>query len=378
MRIEHSYKGHWLCHFLLIELFALSLGTNAHSQNRYSSNVIREMAETMFMTETLDTLRDGYYIDRFSWNDFSLTIFVEDNEIVHLGYSLFPCDTQDLILPAASRFLEQYVLACDLPLKRQFPIAEEQEIKGILYEQGNNNTIKQFAGDTSISINVSMINGKYYNISWVKSDTIKCSVLFPINYCLLHGTTIQESEERLFLDFIRMKDKQIEGMAEWTISPLDLIKVSDTNIYILQGDSIYVSELNNTQYYMVEDSVVEPIFTTSMPRESFSNLVVSQRVINEYNVTINLIRYGHKNSKATMPFSTLMNYFDKKGCTPYFGIIENTDSTMRGLLLLANIPEGYCHTIRLDIETNSIDTGKGIMQGRMMAYIPISKIKKLF
>ena len=66
MRIEHSYKGHWLCHFLLIELFALSLGTNAHSQNRYSSNVIREMAETMYMTETLDTLRDGYYINRFS------------------------------------------------------------------------------------------------------------------------------------------------------------------------------------------------------------------------------------------------------------------------------------------------------------------------
>ena len=129
---------------------------------------------------------------------------------------------------------------------------------------------------------------------------------------------------------------------------------------------------------MVEDSVVEPIFTTSMPRESFSNLAVSRRIINEYNVTINLIRYGHKYSKATMPFSTLMNYFDKKGCTPYFGVIENTDSTMRGLLLLANIPEGYCHTIRLDIETNSIDTGKGIMQGRMMAYIPISKIKKLF
>lgn len=367
-----------LRHGFLVWLFFVAIHVDGYAQNRYSSHALENMAEAMQISNIIDTLSDGIYQNVYSWDNHYLNIIVEDNEVVHIGYSLFPIEVQEQEISPACRFVEQYILWVDLPVKRQFSIAQDMEIKDIHFECGNIGTVKSLLGDTSASVHVSMMDGKHYNVSWIRDTKMVCSITFPIDYCLLHNTTLHENEEKLISDLSRLKRRRPDSVKTWVISPFDLIKIADTNIFILQGDSIYISGLNNTQYFTIEDSLFTPIFSSNFPHESFSNLVVSNRISNKYSVVVKIVQYGRRNTTVTVPFTNMMNYFEKKGCTPYFGVMENNDSTMRGLLLLANIPEGYCHTIRLGIDTNDIDTGEGTIAGRMVAYIPISKIKKLF
>lgn len=362
----------------LFWLTLVAIPVNIYSQNRYSSCLLRNMVETMQISTFLDTLSDGIYQNSYTWNNRSLTIIVEDSEVVHVGYSLFPIEVQKQEVFPACRFIEQYVLWADLPLKKTFSLVQDMEINEIHFEYGSVNVIKSFVGDTNVSADVSMIEGKRYVVSWIRDNELLCSVSFPIDYCLLHNTSLHENEEKLAFDLSHLKDRLTDSVASCFLSPFDLIRIADTNIFVLQGDSIYFSGLNNTQYYFIEDSVFKPIFSSNLSRESFSNLVVSNRISNNYMATIQLIQYGHKSTTITAPFANLMYYFKKKGCVPFFGIMEHNDSMVTGLLLLANISEGYCHTIRLSIETEDIDAGEGMMSGRMVAYIPISRIKKLF
>lgn len=362
----------------LVWLSFIAIQVGGYVQNRYSSLALKNMAEAMQIYNILDTISDGVYQNVYSWDNHYLNIIVEDSEVVHIGYSLFPIEVQEQEISPACRFVEQYILWVDLPVKRQFSIAQDMEIKDIHFECGNIGTIKSLLRDTSASVHVGMMDGKHYNVSWIRDTKMVCSITFPIDYCLLHNTTLHENEEKLISDLSRLKRQRPDSVKTWVISPFDLIKIADTNIFILQGDSIYISGLNNTKYFTIEDSTFKPIFSQSLPRESFSNLVVSNRISNKYLAEIKIVQYGRRNTTVTLPFVNLMNYFEKKGCTPYFGVMEDYDSTMKGLLLLANIPEGYCHTIRLVINTNNIDTGEGTIAGRMVAYIPISKIKKLF
>lgn len=367
-----------LRHGFLVWLSFVAIQVDGYAQNRYSSHALENMAEAMQISNILDTLSDGVYQNVCSWDNHSLNIIVEDCEVVHIGYSLFPPEILKQEISPACRFVEQYILWVDLPVKRQFSIAQDMEIKDIHFECGNIGTVKSMLRDTCASVHVSMMDGKHYNVSWIRDDKMVCSVTFPIDYCLLHNTTLHENEEKLISDLSRLKNQCQDSVKTWVISPFDLIKIADTNIFILQGDSIYLSGLNNTQYFTLEDSLFKPIFSQDLPRESFANLVVSNQISNKYLVEVKIVQYGRRSSTVTVPFVNLMNYFEKKGCTPYFGVMENVDSTMKGLLLLANIPEGYCHTIRLGFDTNDIDTGEGTIAGRMVAYIPISKIKKLF
>lgn len=367
-----------LRHGFLILLSFIVMRVDIYAQTRYSSHALGHMAEAMQISGIFDTLSDGAYQNVYLWDNHSLNIIVEDSEVVHIGYSLFPPEILKNDMSPACRFVEQYLLWVDLPIERQFSIAQDMEIKNIHFEYGNRDEVKSLVKDTSISVYDSMMDGKYYNVSWIRDNEMVCSVTFPIDYCLLHNTTLHENEEKLISDLSRLRDLRPDSVKTWAISPLDLIKIADTNIFILQGDSIYISELNNTQYFTIEDSTFKPIFSSDLPRESFSNLVVSGRIPNNYLMDIKLVQYGRSCPIITVPLVNLMNYFQKKGCTPYFGVMEDNDSTMKGLLLLANIPEGYCHTIRLVIDTNDIDTGEGTIEGRMVDYIPISKIKKLF
>mgnify|MGYP006872975370 CR=1 FL=1 len=367
-----------LRHGFLVWLSFVAIQVDGYAQNRYSSHALENMAEAMQISNILDTLSNGIYQKDYLWSNNSLTIVVQDSEVGHIGYSLFPIEVQEQEISPACRFVEQYTLWVDLPVKRQFSIAQDMEIKDIHFECGNFDMVKSLVRDTCISVHVSLMDGKHYNVSWIRDDKMVCSVTFPIDYCLLHNTTLHENEEKLISDLSRLKNHCQDSVKTWVISPFDLIKIADTNIFILQGDSIYISELNNTQYFTIEDTSFKPIFSPNFPRESFSNLVVSNMISNKYLAEIKIVQYGRKHTTIMVPFANLMNYFEKKGCTPYFGVMENNDSTMIGLLLLANIPEGYCHTIRLVIDTNDIDTGEGTIAGRMVAYIPISKIKKLF
>lgn len=367
-----------LRHGFLVWLSFVAIQVDGYAQNSYSSHALENMAEAMHISNILDTLSDGIHQNACSWDNHSLNIIIEDSEVVHIGYSLFPPEILKQEISPACRFIEHYTLWIDTPVKKRFPTAQDMEIKGIYFECGNFDMVKSLVRDTSISVHVSMMDGKRYNVSWIRENKMVCSVTFPIDYCLLHNTTLHENEEKMISDLSSLKDQHQDSAKTWVISPFDLIKIADTNIFILQGDSIYISGLNNTQYFTIEDSIFKPIFSLSLPRESFSNLVVSNRISNKYLVEVKIVQYGRRSTTVTLPFVNLMNYFEKKGCTPYFGVMEDDHSTMKGLLLLANIPEGYCHTIRLVINTNNIDTGEGTISGRMFAYIPISKIKKLF
>lgn len=363
---------------LVVWLMALTISHTTNAQNRYSSDILANMAEALNFKTIFDTLPEGIFSSTFFYNDYPLTVTVTADEVEHIGYSLFDTVFLKSNISPACKFIERYLLWSELPIKREHPISLDMELKDVRFMKGNLATLKRFIGDSTIKATIELSNGKKYFLSWMRDDVEECSVNFPVDFCLLRGTNIKENERRLLSDFERLKLQLPECFEPPTVSPFGLKKIEDTNIFILPGDSLYLAELNNNQFFQLDDTVFNPIFDTEHSNESFFNLVVSGRIPSKHLITVKLLQYGGANTITTVPFANLLPYFTKKGCTPYFGIMSNDGQNIRGLLLLANIAEGYCHTIRLTLKNETIRTASGEITGRMMAYIPVSRIKKMY
>lgn len=365
--------------FATTVLFMISVISHPSSaQKLYSSDLLVQMVESMQLSAAIDTMHDGIFPSSLSYKGYPLTVIVEHGEVHHIGYTLFATHFHTLDITPACRFIERYLLWSDLPLMRQHPIALDMELNDIIFKKGDLHSVKKLMGDTNSEVSVSFIGGKKYRIVWQRLGNTVCEVEFPVDYCLLKGTTLQENEQRLQSDLEKMYMLRNDTMISEPINPLELRNDGDTNIFILGGDSIYVASLNSNQFFVFEDSVFSPLFSPDHINESFANLFVSHRVVNNYSIKIRLIQYGHKTSECTVPLQNLNSYFARKKCTPYFGVMSEDEANVTGLLLLVNTHEGYCHLLRLKLPKLTFASTEGEIQGRMSAFIPISRIKSLY
>lgn len=71
----------------LTVLLVLPFASSA--KNRYQSDLLSQMAESLQMKTVLDTLSDGSYIAQQSYKSHPLSIIVSGGEVEHIGYSIF-------------------------------------------------------------------------------------------------------------------------------------------------------------------------------------------------------------------------------------------------------------------------------------------------
>lgn len=335
------------------------------------------MAESLKLTNQLNTLEDGRHCTEFFYKKRPLTVTVENRSISHIGYLFFSKEQRRLVqVPAVYDFLERYVLALDLPLKREKPVEKQLAEDNINFTVGEMSDLRKQVGDTTLNLKIENLSDRRYKISWYRGDKPTCSVDFPISYDLLHGTEMVENERRIVEAIKRAASLPADTTK---INPKSLVMTWQPNYFVLPGDTCYTAELSTTRYYEKSgDGKYQLLFNRQHPLESLANLLTTVNLKNDFRINVRLRKYDAPDENFEVPLLQFISYFLRQGCTPYFGVISFEGTLAVCELLMRNANEGYCHVMKVTCDVEQLLDKKGNITARLTSYVPTFKIKNLF
>lgn len=370
MKQRFSRLGFWLTILLAMPLVSFA-------KNRYQSDLLAQMAESLQMKAVLDTMSDGSYIAQRMYKNHPLTVIINHGEVEHIGYSIFTDEIRCGMPSPTYNFLERYALQADLPLKRIKTVDRQLFEDEVTFTAGTIRTLASIWGLDNINFSLENRQDKMCRATWTKEGKTYCSVCFPVNYNLYHGTDLVENQRRLVDDLCHVSDAKMGAVKE--MSKEQLTKLFEPNYFVLKNDSFYVASLNSNNYYVQENNEqYKLLFSDRYPIESFANLLTTNSIDNEIQAQIKLVMYDFKSELIKIPLVDFLHYFMQKGCKAYFGVIDRKDDVYTAELLMLKRDEGYCHSIKLTFNTGNVSSRSGVVTGRMNCYIPISKVKFLF
>lgn len=354
----------------------LLISSVAIAANSYRTDLLQRMAETMNITQQLQQQEDGEYYQYLSYNHRAVTVIISQNEVVHIGFSLFtPAQRKDLNSPVCN-FIERYALEIALPMKRERSVSRKLNEDGIFFRNGDFESLKLLQNDTTYQIGLELLDNKRYTVSWSKDGKEVISVNFPVEYDLLAGTDMTENERRIMEDVRRSSTKTRQAMID---DDLSLEKVAHGKCYILKGDYFYNKQLNTNRYYVKneEDSCLL-FYHRDYVLESLSNLMTTAAIENDYDIQIRLVKYGFSQDTICVKLNQWLNYCIDQGCMPYFGIIAIDKDMADCEIIMKNVLMGYIHVMRLNIDIGTLEDRKGLIKARLNSFVPTTRVKYLF
>jgi len=345
--------------------------------NHYQTDLLAQMAEALQMQTVLDTLSNGVHIAQQTYKGKPLCIIVNDGEVEHIGYAIFPEGMREDAPSPVYNFLERYALQASLPLKRAKTFERQMYEDDVTFTKGGITTLSTLWGKENVEFSLENLQNRMCRATWKQEGNVLCSVSFPVSYNLYHGTDLVENQRRLIEDLQRASVATTDN--DEPVTKELLSKILEPNYFLLKGDSMYIASLNSDKYYVKgENDEYSLLFSDKHPVESFANLLMTNSISNNIRASIKLVLYDFKSETINVPLVNMLNYFKKKGCKAYFGVIQSKQEQHTAELLLLNREEGYCHTLKLNFSTSNITTRSGNISGRMNCYVPVSKIKFLF
>lgn len=362
--------------FCLILLLAIPWTAQAQ-HNRYQSDLLSHMAEALQMRSVLDTLTNGVYLAQHQYKSLPLNIIINEGEVEHIGYAIFPAEMRKANPSPVYNFLERYALQASLPLRRTKTVDRQLYEDDVTFTVGSISILPTLWGKDNVEFSLENLQQRICKATWSQNGKVICSVCFPVSYNLYHGTDLVENQRRLIEDLRRASVSVLD--VEKSVPVEQLAKILEPDYFLQKGDSLYISSLNSDTYYVKgNDDEFRLLFSDKHPVESFANLLTTNSISNDIHATIKLVLYDFKSETIDVPLVNMLSYFKKKGCKAYFGIIQSEREQHTAELLLLNRDEGYCHTLKLNFSTSNVASRSGTISGRMNCYVPISKIKFLF
>ena len=320
---------------------------------------------------------------------------------------LFP----DSVSCPAYRFIESYVAEAAAGIPADRTLEEKLFQDEVIVEGGSILELPDrvaaagplTAPDGSpLTVSVATRLGKHYRVEW--SDTLGNRVFalaFPIDHLLLTRQTAALRETRLIsvlrslnpshpshLSQISQPSQPLEQGARGASRAKDQppsegldpkpSTLNQTPPVIVPGDCLFSPDINNHLYLSSLDSL--PLVSPALyPVETLSNLITTAEIPNDLTVDLSYISLDRQKITLPVPLNPLLRYFRDEGCTLYFGFSEaRPDGRHTCLLMAANPAEGYCHSLRLRLSRETIDSLSGPVDGRLTAYVPLSRILSLF
>lgn len=359
--------------FIAMLLFTSSVAIAANS---YRTDLLQQMAETMNISQQLQQQKDGEYYQYLSYNGRAITVIISQDEVVHIGFSLFTPTQRKVLNSPVCNFLERYALEITLPMKRERSISRKLNEDGIFFRSGSFEFLKLLQNDTTYQIGLEILNNKRYTISWSKDGKEKFAVNFPIEYDLLAGTNMTENERRVLEDVRRSSTETRQAMID---DERQLEKVPHGKCYILKGEYFYNKQLNTNRYYVKSKKDAFKLFYhRDYVLESLSNLMTTAAIDNDYDIQIRLVKYGFVQDTICVKLNQWLNYCIDQGCMPYFGIIAIDKDIADCEIIMKNVLMGYIHVMRLNIDIGTLEERKGLIKARLNSFVPTTRVRYLF
>lgn len=364
---------------ILVWFFLGAIPIGLHAQDRYQTDMLKLIADKTGLRQQLDTIKEGEYTHYSQFKSQPITIIVENNRVTHIGFSIFDNNQRQGFGKHICNFLERYFLELAIPTIDHFSTSQRMKEDRVTFLKGEPDpqNLRLLSEDTTVCINLQSINEKDYIMGWRRDSIWQCIISFPIEYDLLIGTNMDERERRL--------SEELQNEYCYTDS-LDkerqdkLIKAWQDNYYTLKGRAYLLENLNGNLYFEKDsDGLFKPIFNTIYPIESLANLFTSSFIKNEYEIEIQMRKYGFITDTICVPLTRWINYCRFTGCKPFFGIIAlNEDGISTCELIMYNAELGYNHIMKIWFPLAALETRKGIIKARLNSYVTSSRIKNLF
>lgn len=369
--------------FLPIFIMGMALSLSANEKrprNGYYSEELKAIAVKANITSITDTLNDGFYYGTTVYKKKLVTIIVEENEVKHIGFSVFSPQQRKVFNPLCCNFIERYALLLKVPVERNRTQREMMEQDRVIFRTGNFETIEDLIGDRDTTLQISYSCENNINFfTWNRNNRIVCELGFPSSYKLLLGMEMDELDARLKRDIL---NTQIPISDSVQIFPKEKLIASITrDYYVKKGAYYYFAELNSDNYYKpisLKDNKFCLMYDAQYPQQSLTNVMTNSGLPNEFTLRIKQEVYGSKDSVYTAPLAKFISFCLKKGCTPYFCIIKDSGGMMDCELIMRNEALQYNHVMRMKVGINEVKNRKGIIDARLDAYVPTHYLKNIF
>ena len=321
---------------------------------------------------------DGTFYKALEYNGLPITVIVNDCEVTHIGLSLFTTRQRLLLDENTCNFLERLALIGEIPEFFDFEFPQYLINEKIKILVGDWDDLKLCALDSSYVFQSTLVDGRNYINCWYTQDATECrfAIAYPANYHLITGYSMVEAEDRLCEDICRshLGDTTLVAPDSTTLQP-----IGNGPVYLLKGNIYYLPNLNSNRYYVQTSSGnFELLYSEDFPIETLANLLTGTEFDNRFFIDAKLVKYGYRVDELTIPLERWLAFCIQSGCAPYFGVISKKENDVVCELVMHNPSLGYCHIMKLSLDTEILKKREGSMQARLNVYIPLSNIKELF
>ncbi|MBR1400597.1 MAG: hypothetical protein IJ562_03285 [Prevotella sp.] len=331
-------------------LSLMQWGMPAFGQLTYRTKELKRLSTILRINE--NTLKEGY--NHLAASGLNLTVHVKENEVNHIGLSLFSDDMRRLDGSPVFDFLERYFLQLKFPpvTKSASHMLRDDQFK---FLNGSLKTV-----DTLQPSDVFIYNYDHYlyTATWSRSGKTILAVSFPVEYQLMSGENKIEAENHLFVDI--MSTTANEETAE----------------YMVTHHEHYISEDFSNRIYFKGGQLLNSI---SHPAETAANMMLSPFVQGKYQLHVSQLAYGFRKAVFNVPLKQWIWFCKNSGCRLFFGI-EDIDekSNVKAVVIAVNNAENYNHVLTVSIPAETIEQRSGTIEAQLYSFIPTHNVMNLF
>lgn len=301
-----------------------------------------------------------------SWQGLPIKIEEKDGIVEHIGYRFFSPEEIQALGREVSRFLERYVLEADLPVEREKNIDIQLLEDGILFREGGSlATLKNLCREEHGDVTLQSVSARRYLFRWSGGE-----VIFPADAELLLGRGQVENGRRLPQEIL---SSAFEGESTRPARE-DLTKRED-GLWVLPGNSYYISSLSSDTYYDEDGKAVNNLLNEG---ETLCNLFSGLIRNSAIRMGIRMNVYSLKLESFETPLTCMAAYALGNNCKAYTGVIARNKKEVELLVVYRNEVAAYNHVLRIQIPHEAIKEGKGTAQARLTPFVPTHSIQYLF
>lgn len=283
----------------------------------------------------------------------------EYGEIEHIGLRLFSNEIREQMPSPIYDFLERYLL--------ELNITQGEELSRLLFTSNVTFLVGQpstaLTIDSTCTFSNEQIDFYHYRSTWTKEGKEILKVVFPMSWKMMSGCSNSELEKGFEKRLLRHKVTKVVPLP-------------------VKGTYIISPVINNDLYLENEDDDGEErkyIFSVKQRSRSVANLMLAEDLPVDVTLRIVIDRYDYITDTLSVPLHTFQNFcIVEEGCKPYFGLKNRTGNITKGVLMLANKNGGFLHMLSVSIDDSVLENGGGVIEGKLMTYIPLHNVKKEF
>ncbi|MDR2231595.1 MAG: hypothetical protein LBE56_00565 [Tannerella sp.] len=309
----------------------------------------------------------------------------KNNEINHLGVSLFSPESKQMIGIPVCNFIEQTMLVLQLQKSSQDVRYKLNEYGMRLRKNGFDfgsrsfDSINNMLTDLQNPADFSLQKDSIYSVLWQFGDNQSFSMSFPISREQIFGTDKMESDEKISESLVQDNcSKILHPESPESIAENELSLIQGTDIYRRKGLTlINNSDVNTDTYYQRSDRQYSLVFDTDHPNESLVNLFLNNQIDNSLMLKISHRKYGGFSPALTIPLNRFICLFEDEFTT--FCLLRKSNNDLINMsVILFNKNFDFVHLLRVSADRQQLFSADGTLTADFYTNIPFHNIKNLF